>query len=199
MKREERCVVAGIEVRDVEGAAPKIIGHAAVFNRDSEDMGFIERVAPGAFARAIAEKQDVRALWNHDRNYVLGRTASGTLALSEDSEGLRYEIDAPDVQWARDLHVSIQRGDVTQSSFAFSVVSEEWRKDDAGKWTRTLKDVDLYDVSPVTYPAYPDTDVSARMRAAGLYVPEPPRDLAEALASLRARIKHAQAWNRTRA
>lgn len=201
MQLERRTIAGRVEVREAEGQTPRIVGHAAVFNQDSLDLGFTERIAPGAFARAIAEAQDVRALWNHDPNYVLGRTAANTLALSEDSAGLRYEIDPPDAQWARDLRVSMQRGDVTQSSFSFSVVGEKWEKNDAGRWTRTLLDVDLYDVAPVTFPAYVGTDVAARMKAVGLYVAAPPLDdaaLAQ-LDNLRARLAAAEFSVRTRA
>ncbi|MEN6526909.1 MAG: HK97 family phage prohead protease [Candidatus Polarisedimenticolia bacterium] len=200
-KLERRTLACGIEVRAEEGAPPKIVGHAAVFDQNSLDLGFTERVAPGAFARAIAERQDVRALWNHDPSYVLGRSAAGTLALSEDAVGLLYEIDPPDTQWARDLMASLKRGDVTQSSFSFEARTDQWRKGSDGSWTRTLLDVDLYDVSPVTFPAYLGTDASSRMRETGLYVPVPPisADDEQRNESLRARLAHAERWNRTRA
>lgn len=141
-----------------------IIGHAAVFNQLSEDLGgFREQIAPGAFSDAI-KSDDVRALWNHNADYVLARNLSGTLALVEDSRGLAVEIDPPDTQWARDLQVSIDRGDVNQMSFGFSVRpnGQNWAKDDAGQVIRTLTRVRLFDVSPVTYPAYPQTDVGMR-------------------------------------
>ena len=142
-------------------APPKIVGHAAVFNRDANIGGFfMERVAPGAFSRAIKE-DDVRALFNHDPNIVLGRNRAGTLSLSEDATGLRYEVVPPDTQAARDLMVSIERGDISQGSFGFSVRKQEW--DDTGDTVhRTLLDVRLFDVSPVTFPAYEETDVAVR-------------------------------------
>lgn len=149
------------ELRATENG--KITGHAAVFNAMSEEMfGFREQIKPGAFARAIKEKQDVRALWNHDSNHVLGRTKSGTLQLREDERGLLVDIDFPDTQMARDLRESIKRGDVDQMSFSFRTVKDSWEYRQDGTIIRTLEDVDLFDVSPVTYPAYPDTDVSAR-------------------------------------
>lgn len=165
MKRETRTVTAdALEVRADEDRR-MIVGHAAVFNRDSQPIFglFIERIAPGAFARAIAEGQDVRALINHDDNLVLGRTPK-TLRLSEDATGLVAEIDPPDTSYAQDLMVSMERGDITQMSFAFSVRQETWERAAApnGMDVRTLTDVDLYDVSAVTYPAYPDTDVALR-------------------------------------
>jgi HK97 family phage prohead protease len=106
----------------------------------------------------------VRALWNHNPDYVLGRNRAKTLTLSEDSRGLKIEVDPPDTQFARDLMVSIERGDVSQMSFAFSVRAngQNWGKDDDGQVVRTLTNVRLFDVSPVTYPAYQQTDVAVR-------------------------------------
>lgn len=146
--------------KDPDKKKPKMMmGHAAVFNKLSVDLwGFREKIAPGAFADAIKE-DDVRALFNHDPNFVLGRNKAGTLRLSEDDVGLAIEIDPPDTQAARDLIVSIERGDITQMSFGFQLVTDEWDYTDRQNPVRTLKKVKLYDVSPVTYPAYEDTDV----------------------------------------
>lgn len=149
-----------IEKRNDEPA--KLVGHAAVFNSLSEDLGgFREKIAPGAFKNAITGS-DVRALFNHDPNFVLGRTISGTLRLSEDEKGLRIENDLPDTQQARDLMVSVGRGDINQMSFGFTVNKQQWEEDGEGVVTRTLLDVDLFDVSVVTYPAYPKTDAAIR-------------------------------------
>jgi HK97 family phage prohead protease len=140
-------------------------GHAAVFDSLSEDLGgFREKVEPGAFKKAI-KSDDVRALWNHDSNIVLGRNKSGTLSLSEDDTGLAIKIDAPDTQMVRDMVLSpIERGDVDQMSFAFRVKDERWEEpeEEGGLPTRTLLEVSLADVSPVTYPAYADTAVAVR-------------------------------------
>lgn len=152
-----------IERRD-EGKSPKIIGHAAVFNTLSGDLGgFREQIAPGAFTKAIAE-DDVRALFNHDANYIIGRNKSGTLKLSEDKQGLYIEIEPPDTQVAKDLMISMERGDITQMSFAFSVRpnGQNWGEDSEGNLIRTLTDLRLFDVSPVVYPAYEETDVAVR-------------------------------------
>lgn len=159
------CDALTLEMRAKGGTdVPVIRGHAAVFNQLSEDLGgFREQIAPGAFTDAI-KQDDVRALWNHNSDYVLGRNRSGTLTLAEDARGLAVEIDAPDTQWARDLLVSLKRGDVNQMSFGFSLRpnGQDWAKDDSGQVVRTLKRLRLYDVSPVTYPAYPQTDVGVR-------------------------------------
>jgi HK97 family phage prohead protease len=147
-----------------DGKSPMMRGHAAVFNELSGDLGgFREQIIPGAFAEAI-ETDDVRALINHDSNFVLGRNRAGTLAMREDVRGLAVEITPPDTAFARDLIVSMERGDVTQMSFAFRVRpnGEDWAKNDDGVWVRSVKRVRLYDVSVVTYPAYTQTDVAMR-------------------------------------
>jgi len=158
--KEERAYK--VEMRVEDGDEPKITGHAAVFNKLSVDlMGFREKVAPGAFAESI-EKSDIRALWNHNPDYVLGRNKSGTLKLEEDKKGLAIEILPPDTQWARDLMETIKRGDVDQMSFAFKTIKDSWENQDKKESIRTLEEVELFDVSPVTYPAYPQTDVKVR-------------------------------------
>jgi hypothetical protein len=145
---------------------PQIVGYAAVFDQASTDLGgFVEYIQPGAFADVLATQPDVRALWNHDPNFVLGRTTSGTLQLVEDDHGLHMTITPPSTQWARDLLVSIQRGDVSQSSFAFRVAAdgETWHHSQRGLPARTIVRVaELSDVSPVTYPAYSSTHVDVR-------------------------------------
>lgn len=166
METERRVLVLDeLKVEHRDGKPPMLRGHAAVFGQLSEDLGgFREQIAAGAFRDAI-ETDDVRALFNHDANYVLGRNRSGTLRLAEDTRGLAIEIDPPDTQTIRDLVIApIERGDVTQMSFGFSVRpnGQNWAKDDAGQTIRTLTKVRLYDVSPVTFPAYPQTDIASR-------------------------------------
>jgi HK97 family phage prohead protease len=153
--------VDGMKIERREKEASRIIGHASVFNREANIGGwFIESVAPGAFRRAIAE-DDVRALFNHDPNFVLGRNRAGTLRLSEDDIGLAIEITPPDTQAARDLMTVIERGDVSQMSIGFRALKQEW--DESGDvLKRKLTEVELFDVSPVTFPAFPQTDVSVR-------------------------------------
>jgi HK97 family phage prohead protease len=141
-----------------------LVGHAAVFNQLSENLGgFREQVAPGAFSETI-KAHDIRALFNHNPDFILGRNVSGTLRMEEDSTGLRIEIDVPDTQVGRDLMVSVQRGDVSQMSFGFSVMPDGsvWSEDQDGTTIRTLRSVRLFDVSPVVYPAYPQTDIAVR-------------------------------------
>tara|TARA_R110000737_G_scaffold205578_2_gene224167 strand:- start:13734 stop:14363 length:630 start_codon:yes stop_codon:yes gene_type:complete len=135
----------------------KVIGHASVYNRLSEDLGgFKEIIAPGAFDDVLGD--DVRALINHDGNLILARTTSGTLQLSTDEDGLKYEFTIPETSYGKDLAISMERGDITQSSFAFTVLNDEWATMD-GEDVRTITKVKkLYDVSPVTYPAYPDAN-----------------------------------------
>lgn len=148
-----------------EDGTRRISGHAAVFNQWSEDLGgFREQISRGAFASAIGA-DDVRALFNHDTNQVLGRNKSGTLTLLEDERGLLSEIILPDTQLARDLEVLMKRGDINQMSFAFSISKDgqEWKKQADGVWERTISKVSrLYDVSVVTIPAYPQTDAAIR-------------------------------------
>lgn len=144
---------------------PMVIeGHAAVFDSWSETLGglfpFKEKVKRGAFVESLAN-DDIRALFNHDPNYVLGRNRANTLELYEDDKGLFVRIILPDTQWARDLAISIERGDITQMSFGFIVEDDEWRSDATGD-LREIRKVKLFDVSAVTYPAYTATDVGVR-------------------------------------
>ena len=163
---ERRAFAAGglkIETRD--GKPRMLVGHAAVFNQLSENLGgFREQIKPGAFSEAV-KADDVRALFNHDSNFVLGRSVNGTLRMKEDGVGLRVEIDFPDTATIRDQVIApIERGDVSQMSFGFSVKpgGQDWAEDEEGRLIRTLTDVRLFDVSPVTFPAYPQTDVALR-------------------------------------
>lgn len=146
-----------IETRMEEGETMNVVGHASVYNTMSEDLGgFREIIAPGAFDDVL--ENDVRALINHDGNLILARTTSGTLKLSTDEKGLKYEFDMPETSYGKDLAISMKRGDVTQSSFAFTVENDNWETKD-GMDVRTITKVKrLFDVSPVTYPAYPDAD-----------------------------------------
>lgn len=171
MSEHERRDRGSIEWRASEQSeVGTLAGYAAVFNSPAVIGGmFREQIVPGAFTAAFG-RDDVRALWNHDPNYVLGRVKAGTLELAEDEVGLRYVVRPPDTTWSRDLVASIARGDVTQSSFAFRVTKDRWEPP-ASKTDlplRLIEDVELYDVSPVTYPAYDQTSVAARDAAGAL-------------------------------
>lgn len=157
------CPDCGLELDSAPAGGFHFRGHAAVFDSASEDLGgFTEYVSRGAFKKALDRHPDVRALFNHDPNYVLGRTKSKTLDLREDPRGLHYYVKAPDVSYVRDLRTLMLRGDIDQSSFAFTVERDKWQEQD-GKITRTIQEIrDLYDVSVVTTPAYPEADASAR-------------------------------------
>lgn len=149
----------------------RLSGHAAVFDRAADIGGwFTEIVRPGAFARAIREGQDVALLYNHNPDTVMARTANGTLTLREDAVGLWFEAELdPNDPDAQRVVAKVERGNVSQGSFAFDVVSETWHNDQTPP-LRELIDLNVYDVSPVTYPAYSDTEVFARGR-----VVEPPK------------------------
>ena len=162
--RERRCLPAAeLRVQQADDGPSRLVGYAALFNRRSELLygSFVEVIAPGAFAGAV-KNADVRCLWNHDSNHVIGRTKAGTLTVEEDELGLRIEATPPDTQWARDLMTSISRGDVDQMSFGFRVAKDEW-KEEGDIYVRTILEIEeLYEVSPVTFPAYPDTAVAVR-------------------------------------
>lgn len=149
-------------------------GHAAVFDSPTDIGGwFRETVARGAFKKTIQEA-DVRMLLNHNPDFVLARNKAGTLTLSEDSVGLLSVAELDRRQsYSNDLAISMERGDITQMSFGFQVIEDAWEKDgeEVPSYTfgatRTLQQVRLFDVSPVTYPAYTDTDAS--LRTAGFH------------------------------
>jgi HK97 family phage prohead protease len=165
VKPETRTVGSTFEIRQAEGQPDRLVGYAAVFDEMSENLGgFREVIAPGAFDNVL--KDDVRAFFNHDENLILGRTTAKTLSLALDKRGLQYSIDLPDTQTARDLVVSVQRGDVSQSSFGFNVArrGDDWEEDEeTGAVVRTIRKFSrLWDVSPVSIPAYPQTEVALR-------------------------------------
>jgi HK97 family phage prohead protease len=163
--RESRTVPLELRIERSEGKT-KIVGYFARFNSLSEDLGgYKELIAPGAFAGVL--KDDVRALFNHDPNIVLGRSTAGTLLIKEDAHGGWMELEPPDTEQGRSLIVAIERGDVTGQSFTFSLPpmpeGRIWEEDEQGNLTRTITRVSkLWDVGPVTFPAYPETDVALR-------------------------------------
>ena len=149
------------ETRAVEGRT--VEGYASVFNSMSEDLGgFREIILPGAFKNALND--DIRALYNHDSNYLLARTASGTLEVKEDDKGLYYRFEMPNTSYGNDLLELYKRGDLTQSSFGFTVDKDSWRLEE-GQHVRYIESVSsLFDVSAVVYPAY--ASASSGLRSA---------------------------------
>jgi len=150
--------ISKLQAEERADGSVKISGYAAVFDSDSEDMGFIERIKPGAFKAAL-KKSDTRALFNHDPNLIFGR-AGVNLSMKEDKTGLYMEVDPINTTTYRMVEENIRSGLVTQQSFAFTVKEDEWNEDFT---RRTINKVDqIFDVSPVTYPAYADTSVALR-------------------------------------
>ena len=167
--------MSNVQVRQ-EGSQATISGYAAVFNSLSVDMGgWREQILPGAFGAGLGG--DIRALWQHDSARVLGRTRNNTLRLAEDAKGLAFELDPPDTQDGRDAVELLRRGDVDQMSFGFVVPAggDSWESREGGPdhapaglrdsppggnpkmLLHTLRQVELIEVSPVTWPAYPAT------------------------------------------
>jgi HK97 family phage prohead protease len=154
------------EVR-AEGSGRFISGHAAVFNTTADIGGmFLERVKPGAFARAIREKQNVACLLNHDPNLLLGRVSNGTLSLKEDTKGLWFRCDVAKTSAGEDALAMVRTQLLGECSFGMIVTKDEWTTaaDPSGgrpRDLRTILDLNLFDVSAVTYPAYSGTNVGA--------------------------------------
>ena len=145
-------------------SANKLSGYAAVFNTLSQDLGgFVEKIRAGAFARSLKDGAPVRALYEHDNNKLLGNTRSGTLKLSEDQKGLRFELDLPATSYAQDLAILVERGDINGMSFGFMVPpgGDNWEVR-SGVLTRDLIDVQLSEITVTANPAYLDTEVAKR-------------------------------------
>jgi HK97 family phage prohead protease len=166
--------------------APTIRGYAAKFNTLSQSMPiydngvkigtFREMLIPGCFAAALPVS-DIRSLFNHDPNLIMGRNTAGTLRLKEDDVGLYFENDPPETSYSKDLQISINRGDVNQCSFGFNVAEggDDYRKDPdiQNGYIRSIRSISkLYDASPVTYPAYLDTDCAVRSIVSNLKAEE---------------------------
>ena len=160
--RQLRSVATQFETREENGQEPHISGYFAVFNSDYEIApGMTESVAPGAFSQTLGG--DIRALTNHDTTLVLGRNTAGTLELKEDSHGLWGDIAInPNDRDAMNTYERVRRGDVDQCSFGFNIIDEETEFRDDGSVHWTIREVELYEVSVCTFPAYKETNVSAR-------------------------------------
>lgn len=162
---ERRMTTGEVEFR-AKGSNMYVEGYASVFEKRSGNLGgFVERVKPTAFNKTIQEA-DVRALWNHDPQYVLGRTGARTLELSIDQSGLYYRSLLPNTSYAKDLAALLERRDVRESSFTFFNVQDSWDLTEEGYPQRSLIEVGLIDVAPVTFPAYPDATSGVARRNA---------------------------------
>ncbi len=169
---ERRTNLETVKLESREDTKPVIQGYAALFNVETEIYGmFRESIAPGAFKRSLQENQRVVSLFNHDPNYVLGSTSSGTMTLREDEKGLWIEVEPPDTQVGRDVVEYIRRGDVQGQSFMFEITKQEWtfasKKGEMDQ--RIIQEVVLYEAGPVLMPAYQETSVGLRARAEEAY------------------------------
>jgi Escherichia/Staphylococcus phage prohead protease len=144
------------------GVRPVIRGYGIVYNRLSEVLGFFrEQIAPEAITRTLTEDIDLRALIDHNPTALLGRKKAGTLRVESDAHGLRVEIDPPNTTAGLDIVESIRRGDVSGMSFAFRTLADKW-DETVEPPIRTVTDMLVREVSVVTFPAYPQTDVALR-------------------------------------
>jgi HK97 family phage prohead protease len=150
-----------IRVADDEEDEFSIRGTAAVYESFTDMGWYEEKIARGAFDATLAV-DDIRSFFNHDENLVLGRNRSGTLRIEDREDGLHFAVNPPDTQYARDLKVSIKRGDVSGCSFMFITKVDTWDKTDPQYPKRTLNECKLFELGPVTIPAYPQTSVYAR-------------------------------------
>lgn len=167
------------EVRAEETNGQRQITGLIPYDSKSVDLGgFVEEIKQGAFARSLRDADQV-ALWSHDTSRPLGRRSRGTLALEDTNKGLRITITPPDTSWGRDAYESVRRGDVGNMSFGFNVPDggDSWREW-GGKIIRSLLDVDLLEVSPVVFGAYPRSQTAARSQD-GIYgdIPDIPAEL----------------------
>ena len=168
MKQERRTFTGTVIARaEVEGM-PKVIGGIAAVINSVTDLGYFEEVIEeGAFDNALSKEYDIRCLFNHEAELILGRTTAGTCSVFVNADGNLEYTWVPDYENPTHMSVvrSIMRGDITQSSFAFTIKEQKWSEStkygSMGKRTITIIE-DLYDVSPVTYPAYADTEADAR-------------------------------------
>jgi HK97 family phage prohead protease len=149
--------------RDEQTPDERIIeGYFALYESETELWeGSYEIINKGAFDSTL-NKNDIRALWNHNTQYVLGRSKNGSLQLSADDKGLFGIIKLPNTQYAEDLHELVKRGDIDQASFGFNILDEELEELASGGYRWRIKDIDLHEISVVTFPAYENTTVQAR-------------------------------------
>lgn len=164
-KTEMRELTGNLELRETDDGKRTLTGYAVKWEKKSHVLGYFrkfrEQFKKGAFAESL-KKDDQRFLWSHDTSKVLGRTKNGTLRLTEDDVGLRFELDLPNTTLGNDTYESIKRGDVDGVSFGFKMESHEIEEPDDDLMLRTVTKAKLLEVSAVAFPAYPDSEVSAR-------------------------------------
>jgi HK97 family phage prohead protease len=163
-KIEQReLTISNFEIRAATDNQPTtIIGYAVEWDKLSDPICYFrEKFVKGAFSKSLIN-DDIRALWQHNTSLVLGRTKNNTLKLTEDDTGLRVEITPPNTQWANDAIESIRRGDVSEMSFGFIAIVDEWDWSDPDMAIRTVSEAQLFEVSPITFAAYPQTSVGVR-------------------------------------
>lgn len=200
--RELRSIDHTVELRE-ENGKPKLVGYAARFNEESHVLagGFREVLLPGAFTETLAdEKNDVLALYNHDTGSLLARESAGTLRLLEDEQGLMYSIDPPDTQLGRDTVALVRAGNLKGASFAFRAHEddEEYHRD-GEQAIRTIKRLQIFEISIVSSPAYPTSTAAVRQRCADLFAePEPAAesDIKKSWVSPLAQAAHVARWLR---
>jgi len=156
-----------------ENGVESVVGYGSIFNSRSENLGgFYEYISPTAISKETIEKSDVRALINHDASLILARSTAGTLDLSVDEKGLRYSFQIPETSYGKDLAINMKNGNLNQSSFAFTVGSDDWTTDEDGNDIRTITAIDkLFDISVVSYPAYSqaESDLVVAQRGLAMY------------------------------
>lgn len=170
MTKEIRTLPTNLEFREVEEGSTRTLTGSIKYGQESHTMrdywgdSFAEVVAEGAFDESL-KARDVVGLWSHDTSKVLGNTKSGTLRISNDKSELRFELDIPSTTVGNDAWELIKRGDVDGVSFGMKVTKEKWSSEDSDGekiYKRTILAADLYEISPVAFPAYPANEVSAR-------------------------------------
>lgn len=168
MKQERRTFTGTVIARAEGEEMPKVIGGIAAVINSVTDLGYFEEVIEqGAFDNALSKEYDIRCLFNHEADLILGRTTAGTCSVFVNGDGNLEYTWVPDYDNPTHMSVvrSIMRGDITQSSFAFTIKDQSWSESEkyGSMGKRSIKTIeDLYDVSPVTYPAYQDTEADAR-------------------------------------
>ena len=162
MQKEVRSISIPAQIEErADGKVGSIVGYPIVYNKDSEDMGFIEKIAPGAVTEAL-KRSDIRGLKNHDPSLIFARQGVN-LTLTEDEKGLKYVATPVDTRTFKDVADEVKSGLLTGQSFGFTVIKDEWRDIDTNSPRRTITEIgEIYDVGPVSYPAYKDTSVALR-------------------------------------